>query len=112
MREGIVRIHITFRPFEECVRQLRGYRDSCTSVPLSTTFQFTNTLTAPPSAWSSTTPVAPPPFKAAQLVTYGALLDGPLRTKMLKDPFEVPFRVVQTFSFQEPLKYQIAKGST
>ncbi len=28
-REGTVRIHITFRPFSEVVRQARGFRDSC-----------------------------------------------------------------------------------
>lgn len=36
--EGSVQLYITFREFDQVVRQARGYRDSCTSTPLKKTF--------------------------------------------------------------------------
>jgi hypothetical protein len=111
IREGLVRIHITLRPFEECVRQVRGWRDSCLATPLAQPFTFVAGagdagVPLPRTVAASATP---PPFKSVQLVTYGAILDGPYRQKMLRDPFETMHRVVQTFSFDEPLKYAVGK---
>ena len=221
IREGHVKINITLRPFADCVRQMRGFRDTCTSVPPPTPILFTpqgskwryssysqsgywdappqysftiqigtstynwnySTATgrgswetpapkdnisvvsayrwsgtawspsAPPfniaqpsgtdwyywdnvpQAWRSAPPfigapafaftygsttweskvgdwsVAAPPFKSIQLLAYGAIVDGTLRKKMLRDPFEILHRQVQTFSFDEPLKYTIGKNS-
>lgn len=109
IREGLVRLHVTLRPFEECVRQLRGFRDSCTATPLATSFTFTSDFVASPR--TVTTPVATPEFKQLQLITYGAIADGQLRQKLLHTPFETIFREVQTFYFDEPLKYAIGKRS-
>lgn len=221
IREGYVKIHITLRPFSDCVRQMRGFRESCTSVPPPTPiklrpsgsvwqydavrqvgswdfppqFSFTITLgsvvynwnftastqlggwvTPPPetsfsvaasyrwtastSTWSPSNPpfninyqdglswyywenlpqawksgapylgappfnitygntewdskvgdwsVAAPPFKSVQLLAYGAIVDGNLRNKMLRNPFEILHRQVQTFSFDEPMKYAVGK---
>ena len=221
IREGHVKINITLRPFSECVRQMRGFRDTCSSVPpptpialiqagsnwvydprlqagawdTSPQYSFTiilegttydwnftastqrgNWVTSPPnlsfsvessytwtastSSWAPSNPpfnigwprgtdwyywdeepqtwrsgglfkgapsfnltygskaweskvgdwsVAAPPFKAVQLLVYGAILDGTLRNKMLRDPFEILHRQVQTFSFDEPLKYAVGK---
>jgi hypothetical protein len=224
IREGYVKIHITLRPFDQCVRQMRGYREDCTSVPkpVSTPFTFnscawkydpavyTGSWDIPPqysftididgtqynwsyssstrrgtwaiqppssftlssqyiwnpavgAGWSPAEPifniayqdpivpgrfyywdpapmawrsgpfdagapsfafaygdnvwrskvgdwsVAAPPFKSTQLLTYGAIVDGSFRTKMLREPFEILHRQVQTFSFDEPLKYSINK---
>jgi len=106
IREGLVRIHITLRPFSECVRQVRGYRDSCTATPLNTTIAITNGL-FPPTIKNVKTSPAPPQFKSLQLVTFGAILTGKLREKMLYEPFEQLYREVQTFSFDEPLKYAV-----
>jgi hypothetical protein len=53
--------------------------------------------------------VAAPTFKSTQLLTYGAIVDGSFRTKMLREPFEILHRQVQTFSFDEPLKYSVNK---
>ncbi len=36
-RDGTVQLYITFRPFDQVVRQARGYRDSCTATPLNKT---------------------------------------------------------------------------
>ena len=101
IKEGSVRLHITLRPFDECVRQLRGFRDNCTATPLEKTIRFVTK--------SVTTGVAPPEFQSLQLMTYGALLTGPLRNAILREPFEAIHREVQTFSFQEPLKYSVGK---
>jgi hypothetical protein len=221
IREGYVKIHVTLRPFSECVRQMRGFRDSCESVPSATptlltpnsskwtynaklqsgswdvipkysftivlenisynwnftadtkrgnwvtpapTLSFTTassyTWTASTSAWTPYNPplniawplgtdwyywdeepqawrsgngfkgaptfnltygdnvweskvgdwsVTAPPFKSVQLLAYGAIVDGTLRKKMLRDPFEILHRQVQTFSFDEPLKYAVSK---
>lgn len=107
VKEGLTRIHITLRPFEDCVRQLRGFRDSCEAVPLALPFQFTSRVGGPPR--SVTSSAVPPSFKSVQLLTYGALLDGEYRQKMLRDPFEILHRGVQTFSFDEPLKYTVGR---
>ncbi len=37
-REGTVQLYITFREFDQVVRQARGYRDSCRSTPLGKQF--------------------------------------------------------------------------
>jgi hypothetical protein len=108
IREGLTRLHVTLRPFEECVRQLRGWRDSCEATPLGQTFQFVPAVGGA-EARTALASAVPPPFKSLQLVTYGAILDGPYRQKMLREPFEMMHRVVQTFSFDEPLKYAVAK---
>jgi hypothetical protein len=104
IKEGSARIHITFRPFKDVVRQRRGYRDSCDSVPLGETIVF--------NQGSVEVTRVVPDFKQVKLVTYGAYLDGIDRTKMLREPFEHLFREVQTFTFDEPLKYLVSKNST
>ena len=105
VREGLVKIHITLRPFEECVRQLRGYRDSCDAVPLNTKIAMRLGATAKLAA----TPVAPPSFKFIQLLTQSAIINGAFRQRMLRAPFEIMHRELQTFYFEEPLKYAVGK---
>jgi hypothetical protein len=109
IREGLARIHITLRPFDQCVRSLAGTRPNCTDTPLEKTFQLTNTQARPPQARQVKTGPAPPEFESLQLITYGSILTGPLREKLLRDPFEVLHREVQTFTFDEPLKYSVGK---
>ena len=108
-RDGSVRIHITFKPLAEVLRQARGYRDSCTSVPVGQTvsvydrsypFDKIVDIVARPSE---------PMFESVRLVTYGAILDGQVREAMYRQPFEIMHREVQTFSFSEPLKYAVVK---
>ena len=106
LKEGSAKIHITFRPFEEVVRQLRGYRDSCESVPLNQEISFNN------GAIIKTVSRTVPDFQHVKLITYGAHLNGMERNKMLRDPFEHIIREVQTFTFDEPLKYAISKTSS
>lgn len=111
-REGTVRIHITLRPFTDVIRQVRGYRDSCISSPLN---QIINILKI--SAPFNTnipiqTSITEPLIQNVRLLTSGAILDGEIRTAMLRQPFEILHREVQTFYFEEPLKYVITKTSS
>lgn len=103
IKEGLVRIHVTLRPFTEVVRQVRGYRDSCDATPLGKTIELT---TGPVVAAQAT-----PDITSVALLTHGALLNGDIRTRMLREPFEMMHREVQTFWFEEPLKYATAKRS-
>ena len=99
IKEGLCRIHITLRPFSEIVRQMQGFRAACDSTPLGTTIAFTDRqVVALPTI---------PPIESVALVTHGAVLDGVLRTKMLRSPYEMLHREVQTFYFDEPLKYRV-----
>ena len=103
VKEGSARIHITFRPFDYVVRQLRGYRDSCDSVPLGQVVSFNN------GNIKKTVSQTPLDFQQVKLITLGAYIGGEERNKMLRDPFEHLIREVQTFTFDEPLKYAISK---
>ena len=105
IRENTVKINITLRPFEECVRQLRGYRDSCTATPVNTTIAFHRGA----NPYIAETVPAAPGFQFVQLLTQGAIVNGPLRQRMLRAPFEIMHREVQTFYFEEPLKYSVGK---
>ena len=103
LKEGSARIHVTLRNFNQVIRQRRGYRDSCTATPLGTSISF-NTVT-------KTVSEIVPDFQQVKLITYGAYLDGLERNRMLRDPFEHLIREVQTFTFDEPLKYVVSKSS-
>ena len=105
LKEGSARIHVTFKNFDELVRQRRGYRDTCTSTPLNTSISFNG------GAITKTVTSVIPDFKQVKLITYGAYLDGMERNRMLRDPFEHLIREVQTFSFDEPLKYVVSKST-
>ena len=106
IKEGSTRIHITLRPFSELVRQVRGYRDSCNSVPLAQEFNFNSQAGVVTAESSSSIPL----MNSVALLTQGALVDGEFRQTLLRKPFEILHRELQTFSFDEPLKYSISKG--
>jgi hypothetical protein len=109
--EGSVRIHITLRPFNECVRLLNGRRTALDENPLNKILQITDYSGPSPVSTSYTTAANPPQFKKIQLVTYGAVTEGKIRQRILRSPFEILMRNVQTFSFSEPLKYATNKTS-
>jgi len=110
-REGSVRIHVTLRPFSECVRLLKGRRTDCAEIPLGKTIRVINSQGEVQIPMTIPTSVAVPQFKKIQLITYGAHTDGKIRQKILRDPFEILVRTCQTFSFDEPLKYATNKNS-
>lgn len=108
-REGTVRIHITLRPFSDCVRIASGVRADCLETPLGKTFEFIDNA----YPFKPTVQVIAsrdiPQFKDLELLTYGAYLNGNVRQQMLRQPFEILHRGVQTFAFTEPLKYLVNK---
>jgi hypothetical protein len=101
-REGSVRIHITLRPFHECVQIVGKNRTCVTDVPLG----IINQTTTGPVSSSSVIPQ----FKKISLVTQAANTDGIMRQRILRQPFEVLRRDVGTFYFEEPLKYATNKS--
>ena len=108
--EGQVRVDIKFRPFDQVVRRSNGYRTSCTDTPLGQTVPFRTTAT-PSTTVNVTTLSQPPPFRDVRLVTATALTTGSLRDKFLRQPFEQMVKLVQNFSFEEPLKYLVSKAN-
>jgi hypothetical protein len=89
------------------IRSVTGL-SSIDDSPLGSTVPF---LTIP-----SQTPITtdtldcPPDFRDFRLVSFCNLVDGSLRNKFLKQPFEQLVKLVQTFHFDEPLKYQVNKS--
>jgi hypothetical protein len=108
--EGQVRIDVTLRPFEQMARSYLGYRANAMDTPLGKTVTFVNTTTGLPQ--TTTTLSQCPDFRDARLVTTCSLLSGSLRSKMLRQPFEQMVKLVQPFSFEEPLKYLVSKGGS
>jgi hypothetical protein len=108
-REGSVRIHVTLRPLTEVLRQQRGFRDSCDATPVNIPIQFYDKTVPFQQIVTVQTQESEPQLQNIRLLTYGAMLDGSVRTSMLRQPFEIMHRVVQTFYFEEPLKYVVAK---
>lgn len=114
IKNGSIRIHITLRPFEECIRRVGalvpGGVGGPGGSPLGEIFTFTSTTpTPPPTTVTVKAAATPPEFKSIQLITYSAHTDGSIRQAMLQNPFETMIRTVQTFPFSEPLKYTVNK---
>jgi hypothetical protein len=111
-KEGTVRIHITLRPFDQCVRRLSGTRSSCDEVPLNIPIAVVNKTQEIQESYTIHTSIAIPQFKSIQLLTYTAHTDGSIRQAILRSPFEMLMHNVQTFTFSEPLKYQTVSSSS
>lgn len=111
-KEGSVRINITLRPFHECVRRLSGSRSSCDENPLNSSIVVSNKTGEVQETYSIQTSIAIPQFKSIQLLTYSAHTDGKMRQAILRSPFEILHRSVQTFEFSEPLKYLVSKNTS
>ena len=111
IKEGSARIHVTLRPFEQCVRQRGGERAACDSVPLATAITFRDTTFLYDQFFTVQTATTIPDLTSVRLVTFGSILDGKMRDAMLRQSFEIVHREVQTFYFAEPLKYTVSKNS-
>jgi len=112
IRDGTVRIHITLRPFTECIRRLSGRRPSCSDTPLNQEIQIEDFTESVQKTLTFQTSVAAPTFRKIQLMTYGANIDGEMRQHALRSPFEILTRVCNTFYFSEPLKYATNRTNT
>ena len=107
--EGNIRIDIKLRPFHELVRNVSGYRVFCEDTPLNKTVSFIQTSTNTPIIVQTAS--QPPPFQDFKLVTGCSLITGSIRDKYLRKPLEEMVKLVQLFSFEEPLKYIVNKSS-
>jgi hypothetical protein len=105
--EGNVRIDIKLRPFDQVVRRYIGYRPNCDATPLN---QLVNFETVPPTTPIETKTIDyAPQFRDFRIVTCCALTTGSIREKFIYKPFEQMVKLVQTFNFEEPLKYLVSK---
>jgi hypothetical protein len=114
-RDGTVRVNIELRPFSEVVRIASGVRPGgCEDTPLQKSFSMlvdNSGGKSPTSPLAVVTGVAEPAFEDVRLITRSVFIDGPLRDLYMKKPFEYLYRQVQTFVFDEPLKYVTAKST-
>ena len=108
-KEGSVRIHVTLRPFHECI-QNTSPRPCVTDTPLGLESTLTNIFTASVQTIRAQSTI--PSFKTIKLVTQAANTDGDIRQRILRNPFEILRRDVSTFYFEEPLKYATNKTSS
>lgn len=107
--ENSVRIDVKLRPFDQVVRNYIGYRHSCTQTPLNSQVSFN--VQTPPSILTTQTAECAPIFRDFRILTICPLITGSLREKYLHKPFEQMVKLVQTFHFDEPLKYIVSKPS-
>lgn len=112
IKEGSIRIHVTLRPFTECIRQLQGYRNSTTETPLTKKVTFNDTHYPFEKIVTVQSFISEPQFESVRLLTFGSLLGGKIREAMIRQPFEILHREVQTFAFTEPTKYTVGKNSS
>ncbi len=106
--EGNVRVNIKLRPFSQLVRNFSGLRQSCNETPLGQQVPFKTTGTTP-QAVQVQTAQTPPIFQDFRILTMTVLTTGKIREAYLHRPFEQMVKLVQTFSFDEPLKYIVSK---
>jgi hypothetical protein len=106
--ENTVRIDIKLRPFDQVVRNYIGYRAFCSETPLNSDVSF-NVITPSPSTITTKTAECAPMFRDFRIVTICPLITGSLREKYLHKPFEQMVKLLQTFHFEEPLKYLVSK---
>ena len=108
--ENTVRVDVKLRPFEQVVRNYIGYRENCTQTPLNSTVELGKMKEVGPEEIITTQTLScPPQFKDFRIVTVCPLITGSLREKFLHRPFEQMVKLVQTFNFEEPLKYIVSK---
>lgn len=111
--EGTVRVDVKLRPFDQMVRKYVGYRASCSDIPLNQSVSFVSLpLTNPVTSVVAKTAVCPPDFADFRILTCCSLVTGSVREKFLHQPFEQMVKLVQTFHFEEPLKYLVSKTVT
>ncbi len=105
--EGNVRVNIRLRPFSQIVRNFTGFRNSCAETPLNQKVLFKSTSDS--SEIVVNTASTPPLFQDFRILTMTTLITGTVREAYLHKPFEQMIKLVQTFSFDEPLKYIVSK---
>jgi hypothetical protein len=106
MRDNPVRIHITLRPFLDCVRMWDTPRSSCTDSPLGKVNAYRDFIYEWPVFETWTNLGAAPLFEDARMMFGVSYLDDSIRPSY-QQPHEVLIEQVMTMNFAEPLKYAI-----
>ena len=106
MRDKPVRIHITLRPFLDCVRMWDTPRSSCTDGPLGKTNAYRDFIFEWPVFDTWTNLGAAPLFEDARMMFGVSYLDDSIRLAY-QQPHEMLIEQVMTMNFAEPLKYAI-----
>ena len=106
MRDKPVRIHITLRPFLDCVRMWDTPRVSCTDGPLGKTNAYRDFIFEWPVFDTWTNLGAAPLFEDARMMFGVSYLDDSIRLAY-QQPHEMLIEQVMTMNFAEPLKYAI-----
>lgn len=107
--EGNVRIDVKLRSFSQVTRRYIGYRANSTDSPLN---QPVSLVTPTATTQTATTLSQPPAFRDFRILTACSLTTGTLRNKFLRQPFEQMVKLVQNFTFEEPLKYLVSKANS
>jgi hypothetical protein len=109
-RDGTMRVRLSLKPFDQIVRSVTGIK-ACDDTPLGKTFNYFDARFREVGPIRKTLESFPnvPKMRQIQLLTYGTFVDGPYREMLLRQPFERPFREIQQFDFNEPLKFVVNK---
>jgi hypothetical protein len=107
-KDNDVRVIIKLRQFEQLVRQLQGYRNSCDSKPQGTQ----QVLIQDDSEITINIDDSIPAFKECNLVIYGQYIDTVQREKYIKHPHEVLYKQLYINTFSEPLQYATISTGT
>ena len=86
-RENFIKVHITLRPFKECIRNITGMRESCDDAPKE------------------------PMFADVRLLVGGIFYDNYVREAYMRSPMEYLVRLPQIFRFDQPTKYIATKSA-
>jgi hypothetical protein len=103
LKEGTIRVNLTLRHFNQCIRSASGNTENDT--PLGKTFTFIDKTYPYYQEQIYTTSAIVPDFQSVRLVTYGVVIDGNLRQNLIHNPFDRIFRSPQIFKFDEKSKY-------
>jgi hypothetical protein len=112
-RDGTVRVRVSLKNFDEVVRSVSGVKAN-KETPINREFRLYD-LRFPSTGkrlFNVNSVVYPPKLRSIQLLTHGVFVDGPYRDMLLRQAFERPFREIQHFDFNEPLKYLVNKSGS
>jgi hypothetical protein len=107
LRDQPIRIHITLRPFLDCVRKWDTPRTNCESTPLGQSHQFRDYTFSFPSIASYNNNLAVPSFIDAKMMFGVSYLDESLRPAY-QSAHEVLIEQVTTMNFDKPLRYSLS----
>ena len=111
-RTGTMRLRVTFKRFDQVVRSVSGSRTCPTDTPIGITYRLNDCRFPKRGKIAVAVPAIEtvPAMRQIQLLTQGVFVDGPYREMLLRQAFERPFREIQQFDFNEPLKYLVTKS--